>query len=71
MFKVDSNRVRELILQNGVNLSTFAKNTRLNVLTVKKLMCVDGYATIRTIAALAAGLNVPVGDLILKAKKEE
>lgn len=67
MFKVDSNRVRALILKNGLPLSAFAEKCGLNVLTVKRTLNADATATIKTISALAKVFDVPAESLILKS----
>lgn len=65
MFKVDSARVRSLVLQSGLPFSEFAQKAQLNVLTVKRAMRDGASASIRTIAALARAFGVPADELIL------
>lgn len=67
MFKVDNDRVRALLLQSGLPLSTFAEKCGLNPLTVKRTLKAGARATIRTIGALAKVFGVPADNLILKA----
>lgn len=66
MFKVDTNRVRALLLQSGLPFSAFAQKANLNVLTVKRTLKDGASATVRTIAALAKVFDVPAETLILK-----
>lgn len=67
MFKVDSARVRALILQSGLPFSVFAQKAGLNVLTVKRTLKDDASATIRTIAAMAKVFGVAADTLIRKS----
>lgn len=65
MFKINSARVRALLLQGGLPISEFAQKAGLNVLTVKRAMKDGASASIRTIAALAKIFGVPADELIL------
>lgn len=66
MFKVDSNRVRALLLQSGLSFSEFAEQCGLNVLTVKRAIKDGASASLKTIGALAKFFGVPADSLILK-----
>ena len=66
MFKIDNDRVRALLLQNGLPLSTFAEKCGLNPLTVKRTLKAGASATIKTISTLAKVFGVPADELILK-----
>lgn len=65
MFKVNSARVRALILQSGKPISEFAQAAGLNALTVRRALKDGAAASIRTIAALAKVFGVPADELIL------
>ena len=66
MFKVDSARVRALLLQSGLPIKAFAQKAGLNVLTVKRALRDGASATIKTIAALAKSFNVDANTLVAK-----
>ena len=65
MFKINSARVRALLLQSGLPISEFAQKAQLNALTVKRAMKDGASASIRTIAALARAFGVDANELIL------
>lgn len=65
MFKINSARVRALLLQNGLPFSEVAKKAGLNVLTVKRALRDGASASIRTIAALAKVFGVDANTLVL------
>lgn len=67
MFKVDSARVRALLLQSGLSLKQFAEQSGLNVLTVKRALRDGASATIKTIYALAKSFNVDANTLVAKS----
>ena len=64
MFKVDSARIRALLLQSGLPFSEFAQKAGLNVLTVKRAMRDGASASIRTICALAKCFGVDANTLV-------
>lgn len=64
MFKVDSARVRALLLQSGLSLKAFAEQSGLNVLTVKRALRDGASASIRTICALAKCFGVDANTLV-------
>lgn len=64
MFKVDSARIRALLLQSGLSLKAFAEQSGLNVLTVKRALRDGASASIRTICALAKCFGVDANTLV-------
>ena len=70
MFKVDSARVRALLLQCGLSLREFAAQAGLNVITAGKIVRDNVKVSMKTVGTLAKFFNVDGESLILKAEKK-
>lgn len=67
MFAVDSNRVRQLILQSNMTFAAFAQKAGLNQLTIRRVLKDGAKATLKTIGRLAAVFGVDANELVLKS----
>ena len=66
MYEVDAEKLRQLIMKNGLNISDVAKKAGVQNATIKKLLDGGAVALLSTIGKIAGALNVDGDNLILK-----
>ncbi len=64
MFKIDSNKIRDMVIKNGMSIRTFAAQCGLSEVTARRLLTGER-ATLKIVGKIAKFFNVDADDLIL------